>query len=112
MTYRNWTGPPPSNFTSFGYPSQVYGTSMSAPHVSAAAALVIASGVLGAHPSPDQVLARLEETAQPLGPAARPNADYGYGLLDAGAATAGVSKTASYNRRHHHRRRRHHRAAT
>ena len=37
------------------------------PHVAAAAALVIASGVLGRHPSPDQVLARLEVTAQTLG---------------------------------------------
>jgi serine protease len=109
MTYRNWAGPPPSNFTSFGFPSQVYGTSMAAPHVSAAAALVIASGTLGANPSPDQVLARLERTAQPLGTAPRPNADYGYGLLDAGAATAGVSQTARFHRRHHHRRRHHRR---
>src|SRR5436305_4342061 len=73
--------------TRFGYPGQWYGTSMSAPHVSAVAALVIASGVLGRHPSPEKVLARLEATAQPLGGAA-PNASYGYGLVDAGAATA------------------------
>ena len=37
----------------FGFPSGYEGTSMAAPHVSAAAALVIASGVLGPHPSPD-----------------------------------------------------------
>jgi serine protease len=70
----------------FGLPGGWYGTSMAAPQVSAAAALVIASGVLGPHPTPDQVLLRLEQTAQPLG-GAKPNQDYGYGLLDAGAAT-------------------------
>ena len=43
---------------------------MASPHVAAVAALVIASGVIGPHPSPDQVLARLEHTAQPLGGAA------------------------------------------
>jgi hypothetical protein len=59
---------------------------MSSPHVAAAAALVIASGVLGNHPSPNQVLARLESTAQPLG-GSQPNDTYGYGLLDVGAAT-------------------------
>jgi hypothetical protein len=42
--------------------------------------------VLGRHPSPAQVLARLEQTARPLG-GSKPNADYGYGLVDAGAAT-------------------------
>ncbi|HEY6397967.1 MAG TPA: hypothetical protein VIX82_10985, partial [Solirubrobacteraceae bacterium] len=53
----------------------------------AAAALVIASGVLGPHPTPDQVLARLEQTAQPLG-APSPNVYYGSGLIDVGAATS------------------------
>ena len=71
----------------FGYPGGWYGTSMSAPHVTATAALVIASGVLGRHPTPDQVLRRLEDTAQPLG-GSKPNQYYGYGLLDAGAATS------------------------
>lgn len=71
----------------FGYPRGWYGTSMAAPHVSAVAALVIASGVIGRHPSPDQVLARLEVTAQPLG-GSKPNRIYGYGLVDAGAATS------------------------
>ncbi|MHB8659372.1 MAG: S8 family serine peptidase [Solirubrobacteraceae bacterium] len=71
----------------FGLPSGWYGTSMSAPVVSASAALVIASRVIGAHPSPEQILARLEHTAQPLG-GAQPNENYGYGLVDAGAATA------------------------
>ncbi len=60
---------------------------MAAPHVAAVAAMVIASGVIGRHPSPDQILARLEATAVPLG-GAKPNPNYGYGLVDAGAATA------------------------
>jgi serine protease len=71
----------------FGFPGGVEGTSMATPHVSAAAALVIASRVLGSHPSAEQVRVRLEQTAQPLG-SGRPNLDYGWGLLDAGAATA------------------------
>jgi serine protease len=67
----------------FGLPRDWAGTSMAAPHVSAAAALVIASGVLGPHPAPDAVAARLEATARPLGPAG----SYGAGLVDAAAAT-------------------------
>jgi serine protease len=70
----------------FGLPSGYEGTSMAAPHVSAAAALVIASGVLGAHPTPDAIVARLKATARALGPAAD-TAHFGAGLLDAGAAT-------------------------
>ena len=56
---------------------------MAAPHVSAAAALVIASGVVGPHPAPDAVAARLEATARRLGPPL----SYGAGLVDAAAAT-------------------------
>ena len=59
---------------------------MSAPEVAATAALVIASGVIGRHPTPGAILTRLEQTAVKLG-AAKPNAQYGYGLVDAGAAT-------------------------
>jgi hypothetical protein len=81
---------------------------MAAPHVAAAAALVIASGVLGANPGPDQVLQRLELTAQPLGQGTVPNLNYGYGLVDAGAATAGVSQTAKARRAAQRRRRHHH----
>jgi len=77
----------PSNPRRFGYPGGWYGTSMAAPHVAAIAGMVIASGVIGRHPTPDQVLARLELTARPLG-GSKPNNDYGYGLVDAGAATA------------------------
>ena len=71
----------------FGIPGNDFGTSMSTPHVAGTVALVIASRVLGRHPTPDQIRVRLEQTAQPLG-GIRPNADYGWGLLDAGAATA------------------------
>jgi serine protease len=77
----------PSSPNKFGFPGGWYGTSMAAPQVSAAAAMVIASGVIGRHPSPAQILARLEQTAQPLG-STRPNDSYGYGLLDVGAATS------------------------
>ncbi len=83
----------PSNPTRFGYPSGWYGTSMSAPHVTAAAALVIASGAIGRHPTPDQVVARLEATAQPLG-GSKPNQYYGCGLIDVGAATAHAPATS------------------
>jgi serine protease len=78
----------PPHWNRFGYPTYYIGTSMSSPEVAAAAALVISSRVIGAHPTPDQILARLEQTAitLPVG-ATKPNADYGYGLLDAGAAT-------------------------
>jgi serine protease len=77
---------PGANPDGFSLPPS-YGTSMAAPEVSATAALVIASRVLGPHPSPNAILARLEQTATPLG-GSQPNADYGYGLVNAGAATA------------------------
>jgi serine protease len=68
----------------FGLPREYVGTSMAAPHVSATAALVIASGVLGPHPTPAAIEARLKATARPLGPVTT----YGAGLVDAAAATA------------------------
>jgi serine protease len=71
----------------FGLPAGYEGTSMAAPHVSAAAALVIASGVLGRHPTPALLIARLRATARKLG-GAGDEALYGAGLLDAAAATA------------------------
>jgi serine protease len=72
------------------------GTSMSAPEVSAAAALVIASGVLGSHPTPAAVLARLEQTAtQPAtGVIGAHNNTYGYGIVNAGAATSPLAQAA------------------
>lgn len=71
----------------FGLPGGYEGTSMATPDVSAAAALVIASGVLGPHPTPAAVRYRLEQTATPLGGTAYPEA-FGHGLLNAAAATA------------------------
>jgi serine protease len=70
----------------FGLPGGYEGTSMAAPHVAATAALVISSGVLGAHPSPRQVEDSLEATSRDLG---TPGYDerYGNGLVDAAAAT-------------------------
>lgn len=70
----------------FGYPSGYEGTSMAVPHVSGVAALVVASGVLGRHPSPEAIAHQLEATARDLGAPGR-DRRYGAGLIDAGAAT-------------------------
>ena len=71
----------------FGLPGRYEGTSMAAPHVSATAALMVASGLLGQRPSPDAIEARLKATARDLGPPG-PDDNYGAGLVDATAATA------------------------
>ena len=63
------------------------GTSFATPHVSAIAALIIATKRLGAHPTPAQVKQRIEQTAHDLG-APGPDERYGYGLVDAAAAIA------------------------
>jgi serine protease len=76
-----------SSLRAFGLPSGYEGTSMAAPHVAAAAALVIASGVLGRHPTPAQLTGRLRATARKLGGPGDSRL-YGAGLLDAAAATA------------------------
>ena len=68
----------------FGLHSEM-GTSMAAPHVSAAAALVIASGVIGPNPSATEVEDRLKATARDLG-LGGPDSRYGAGLLDAARA--------------------------
>jgi serine protease len=73
--------------------SREEGTSMAVPHVAAAAALVIASGAIGKHPSPSAVQRRLEATARDLGPQGY-DEFYGWGLLDAAAATAAGGLTA------------------
>ncbi|HEU4976455.1 MAG TPA: S8 family serine peptidase [Baekduia sp.] len=72
--------------TRYGVAQDYQGTSMAVPHVSATAALVIASGILGERPSPTAVERRLETTARDLGPAGY-DTRYGWGLVDAGAAT-------------------------
>lgn len=79
-----FTGSSPKRF---GLPDGYEGTSMATPHVAAAAALVIASGVLGRRPSPAAITARLQATAKKLGGGGDEKL-YGAGLLDAGAATA------------------------
>jgi serine protease len=76
-----------SSYTQFGLPSGYEGTSMATPEVTATAALIIASGVLGRHPTPAQIAARLEATATKLGGGGDESL-YGAGLLNAAAATA------------------------
>jgi serine protease len=71
----------------FTIPRDYVGTSMATPHVAAIAALIVASGVIGADPAPAAIRERLERTARDLGP---PGYDtrYGFGLVNAAAATA------------------------
>jgi serine protease len=73
--------------TSFGVPTDYEGTSMSAAHVAGVAAMVISSGVLGAHPAPARVQCQLAATARhdQLG---EPYSvfRFGGGLIDAAAA--------------------------
>jgi len=76
-----------SSVRRFGLPSGYEGTSMAAPHVAATAALIIAGGVLGRHPTPAQITARLRATARRLGGGGDERL-YGAGLVNAGAATA------------------------
>jgi serine protease len=63
------------------------GTSFATPHVSAAAALLIATKRLGPSPTPAQIKDRLKATARDLG-APGPDSHYGAGLLDIAAALA------------------------
>jgi serine protease len=75
------------NRRTFGFPTDYIGTSMAAPHVSATAALIIASGVLGPKPTPEAIEQRLKAAAHDLG-VPGPDTQYGAGLIDAGAATS------------------------
>ncbi len=76
-----------SSYRQFGLPSGYEGTSMATPHVAATAALIIASRVLGPHPTPAQLTARLRATARRLGGGGDERL-YGAGLVNAAAATA------------------------
>lgn len=73
----------------FAIPTNYVGTSMAAAHVSAVAAMVLASGTVKAKLKPkarvDAVRRRLTATARSLG---LPATQQGAGLIDAGAATA------------------------
>jgi serine protease len=80
LTFR--TGAP----RQFDIPGFYEGTSMAAAHVSGVAAMVLASGLLGANPTPSQVLVHLQLTARDLGTLGEDN-EYGSGLIDAAAAT-------------------------
>jgi serine protease len=62
------------------------GTSSAAPQVSGVVALVLASHVLGEHPTPGDVERHIERTARDLGAPGR-DRYYGWGLVDATAAT-------------------------
>jgi serine protease len=75
-----------STFKRFGLVGDA-GTSFASPHVSAVAALIIATKRLGENPTPEQVEQRIKDTARDLGPVG-PDTRYGYGLLDAAAAIA------------------------
>ncbi len=61
------------------------GTSFASPHVSAIAALLIATKRLGPHPTPAAVRRRIMDTARDIGPAGY-DSHYGAGLADAAAA--------------------------
>jgi serine protease len=78
----------PGSTSEFTIPNNYVGTSMAAAHVSGLAAMVLASGVLGAQPSPkarvEAVTRRIRSTARSLG---LPTTQQGAGLIDAGKAT-------------------------
>jgi serine protease len=63
----------------------INGTSMAAPHVSAAAALLYRQGIT----SPSAIQRALEQTAEDLGPSGRDN-EYGHGLIRPAEALKGL----------------------
>jgi serine protease len=75
-----------SSYRRFGLPSGFVGTSMASPHVAATAALVVASRVIGANPSPKRLMQRLQATSIDAGVAGH-DRRYGAGRLNAAAAT-------------------------
>jgi len=79
-----WESDEPNKHNSYAYDS---GTSMAAPHVSGAAAILLSVGL-----SPQQTVDRLLATARDIGPAGD-DSTFGHGLLDIAAATAGFART-------------------
>ena len=73
------------NPRTFGLPGGYQGTSMAAPHVSATAALVIATGRIGKNPKPGRIAAHLRSTSTDLGPDGY-DSRYGHGLINAANA--------------------------
>ena len=71
----------------FGLPGGYQGTSMAAPHVSAIAALLIATQRLGKNPRPGRVASQIRQTTRDLGPEGY-DTRYGHGLVDAAGALA------------------------
>ncbi len=71
-------------YGTFGYFGKI-GTSMAAPHVSAAAALLISQGITSA----SAVRAALEQTADDLGPTGRDDR-FGHGLINPAKALSGL----------------------
>ncbi len=69
----------------FGLPGGYQGTSMAAPHVSATAALIIATERVGKNPKPGRVVEHLQSTTRDLGPDGY-DSRYGHGLIDAAEA--------------------------
>ncbi|MEY2569978.1 MAG: hypothetical protein QOE63_328, partial [Acidimicrobiaceae bacterium] len=67
----------------------VAGTSMAAPHVAGAVALLLAAGL-----TPDQAVQRLLDTAHDLGTPGRDDI-YGYGALDVAAAVTGLTPSTT-----------------
>jgi serine protease len=84
----------PSETTNLGVPLDYVGTSMAAAHVTGIAALVLGSGVVGRHPSPELLAAYLVRSTRDLGPAGR-DVHYGAGLINARTA---VSRTGAASR--------------
>jgi serine protease len=74
------------------------GTSMATAHVSATAALTLASGVLGVKPGPLGLANQLFRTTRDLGERGY-DARYGWGLVNAAAATARARATVRPGRR-------------
>lgn len=81
LSFECFRAPACESFTSFSIRPDL-GTSMAAAHASGAAALVEASGLLGADPGARELTARLECSARE----AKPKRLYGAGLLDASRA--------------------------